>query len=295
MIGKSAYFSLLPAVLLTALLAGCSKPSDTLSLDEVLEREGFYSQSGYNLRCTAGAHRGASVEFRENTKAALSAADRNDRFAFIEFDVQYSKDRRIVVYHDKRMLRLFGSLKAVGETNYTDLVEISDGEIAAYDEIIGTLKKKLNIEIKSQGDSLEDNELADELIADLTARKREDDILISSISGEVITYIKEKYPEIPTGQIFWLTSSTYLPFEHLTRNLYKEIAATKADYLILHVANLHNLDDLISLKPKNKTLVFWDFDDNIYVLHKDLSDRLWGESAVSEFFQAVRYKFTSLF
>ena len=85
------------------------------------------------------------MEYKENTIAALMAADRNSKYAFIEFDVQYSKDGKIVVYHDKRMLRLFGSLRVIGNTTLAELSEISHGEIAAYDEIIGLLKKKLNI------------------------------------------------------------------------------------------------------------------------------------------------------
>jgi glycerophosphoryl diester phosphodiesterase len=235
------------------------------------------------------------VDYQENTLAALTAADQNDKYGFIEFDVQYSKDGEIVVFHDTRMLRLFGSLKTVGNTTFAELLDISGGEIAAYKDVINVLHKRLNIEIKSQGDDLEDQRLADEIITDVKSRKRTEDILISSISAEVITYINRKYPDIPTGQIFWLTSSTYLPFDGLTQKLYEEISETQADYLILYISNLHNIDDLIKLKPKNKTLVFWDFDDNIFILHKDFSDRLWGDSTIGTALQILRYRFASLF
>jgi glycerophosphoryl diester phosphodiesterase len=94
------------SILLTAIVAGCSMPPYIASLDEILEEEGINNRVHYGYRCTAGAHRGASEEHIENTVAALKAADKNSKYAFIEFDVQYSKDKRIVVYHDKRMLRL---------------------------------------------------------------------------------------------------------------------------------------------------------------------------------------------
>ncbi len=287
--------AILLVILLSAVISGCSTPSHVLSLDEIMTRNRMSNKSHYTYRCTTGAHRGASMDHRENTLEALEAADQDDKYGFIEFDVQYSKDGEIVVFHDTRMLRLFGSLKEVGNTNYAELLEISDGEIAAYRDVIKVLHKKLNIEIKSQGDDLEDQRLADEIIADVKSRKRTDDILISSISGEVITYINRKYSDISTGQIFWLTSSTYLHFDGLTQKLYEKIGETQADYLILHVANLHNIDDLIKLKPKNKTLVFWDFADNIFILHKDFSDRLWGDSAIGTAFQLLRYRFASLF
>ena len=282
-------------ILLAAMVTGCTMPPYVTSLDEILEQEGRNNRSRYGYRCTAGAHRGASEEHRENTMAALKAADKNSKYAFIEFDVQYSKDRRIVVYHDKRMLRLYGDMRAIGNTTFAELSKMTCGEIAAYDEVIGILRKKLNIEIKSQGDNQEDERLVDEIIADIQTRKRDNDVLISSISSDVIKYVNRNYPNIPTGQVFWLTSSTYLPFDGLTKKLYEDISATQADYLMLHVANLRNIDDLLKFKPKGKTIVFWDFDDTIYIVHKDISDRLWGDSRIRTFCQFVRYKIVSAF
>ena len=95
--------------------------------------------------------------------------------------------------------------------------------------------------------------------------------------------------------MLWLTSSTYLPFDGLTKKLYEDISTTQADYLMLYVANLRNIDDLLKFKPKGKTIMFWDFDDTMYIVHKDLSDRLWGDSGIRTFFQFVRYKIVSAF
>ena len=270
-------------------------PPYVASLDEILEQEGIRNRARYGYRCTAGAHRGASEEHRENTMAALKAADKSSKYAFIEFDVQYSKDKRIVVYHDKRMLRLYGNLSAIGNTTFAELSKMTGGEIAAYDEVIGTLKKKLNIEIKSQGDNQEDKRLVDEILADIQTRKRDNDVLISSISSDVIQHVKRNYPNIATGQVLWLTSSTFLHFDGLTKKLYEDISNTQADYLMLHVANLHNIDDLLKFKPRGKTIVFWDFDDTMYIVHKDISDRLWGDSGIRTFYQFVRYNFISTF
>jgi hypothetical protein len=64
---------------------------------------------------------------------------------------------------------------------------------------------------------------------------------------------------------------------------------------MLHVANLRNIDDLLRFKPKGKTIMFWDFDDTIYIVHKDLSDRLWGDSGIRTFCQLLRYKLVSAF
>ena len=289
------FFPISALILLAAMVTGCAMPPYVASLDDILEQEGINNRVRYGYRCTAGAHRGASEEHRENTMAALKAADKYSKYAFIEFDVQYSKDRRIVVYHDKRMLRLYGNMRAIGNTTFAELSKMTGGEIAAYDEVIGILRKKLNIEIKSQGDNQEDERLVDEIIADIQTRKRDNDVLISSISSDVIKYVNRNYPDIATGQVLWLTPSTYLHFDSLTKKLYEDISSTQADYLMLHVANLSNIDDLLKFKPRGKTIVFWDFDDTMYIVHKDLSDRLWGDSGIRTFFQFVRYKILSAF
>jgi len=289
------WMMLIACALIAGTGSGCAVPPYATRLDQILQPEQMHDSIRYTYRCTAGAHRGASEEYRENTLAALKAADNSSKYAFIEFDVQYSIDGRIVVYHDKRMLRLFGNLRAIGGSTFEELFEITHGEIAAYDEVMGVLKKKLNIEIKSQGDIQEDQRLVDEIVADIYARHRENDVLISSVSRDVVSYVNRNYPDIPTGRVFWLTSSTYLHLDGLTKKLYEDLSATQADYLMLHVANLRNLDDLLRFKPRGKTIVFWDFDDTMYIVHKDLSDRLWGDSGIKTFFQFVRYALVSPF
>jgi glycerophosphoryl diester phosphodiesterase len=293
---KNRFLRLSAVSLLAAMAAGCALPRYEKSLNEVLEQKlGKNRTEIYGYRCTEGAHRGASVEHMENTLAALKAADEDSKYAFIEFDVQYSKDNKIVVFHDKRLLRLFGNLSAIGNTTFAELSDLTGGEVSAYPDVMDVLQKKVNIEIKSQGDPEEDERLADEIIADIQARKRDKDVLISSISSDVIKYINRKYPEIPTGQVFWLTSSTYLHFDILTKALYEKFNATQADYLMLYVANLRNIEDLLKFKPKGKTIVFWDFDDTMYLVHKDFSDRLWGDSGIKAFFQHIKYELLSPF
>jgi hypothetical protein len=47
---------------------------------------------------------------------------------------------------------------------------------------------------------------------------------------------------------------------------------------------------LLKLKPPDKTIVFWDFDDAMYVVHKNFSDRLWGHSALRTGYDHARYR-----
>ncbi len=268
---------------LVVVLLNCDQPPHVTSLREVLQHEiDAVREKLPTYRLTVGAHRGSSVRHTENTLPALRAADADSSYAFVEFDVQYTKDKQIVLYHDRRLFRLFGKSDALGSTKYADLLQLTGGEIVLYQEAMAVIGKKINLEIKSQGNEQDDRRMADAVIADIQQRGRERDVMVSSISSEVIQYITAHYPDIQTGQIFWLTWSTYLHFEALTEGLYERFKATGADYLLLHVANLRNIEDLLKFKPAGKTVMFWDFDDRMYLVHKDLGDRLWGTSVLSE-------------
>lgn len=286
---------MMTVLFLAGLWIGCANPSYVNGLDRILAQQSLDNPKTFDYRCTAGAHRGASVDHRENTLAALIAADQDDRYAFIEFDVQYSWDKKIVVYHDKRMFRLHGYLASVGETPFEELRDLSAGEMPEFREVMDRLTKRVNIEIKSQGDDEKDRQLVDEIMADLRARKREHEVMISSISRKVVAYMGEAYPDIPAGLVIWLTSSTYLHMDGLTRSLFDGVREARADYLILYKANLRNIDPLIRLKPRDVTIMFWDFDDTIFMVHKDLSDRLWGTSAIGSLYQSLRYRLANLF
>lgn len=228
-----------------------------------------------NFRCTVGAHRGSSVKHMENTLAALLAAERDPQYAFVEFDVQFTKDRQIVLFHDQTLLRTYGKFTSVDNATYDELVDLTGGDIARYEDAISIITKPVNVEIKSQGDDNEDQLLADTIIADLRARGRDRHVMISSISSEVIRYINKCYPEMPTGLIFWLTASTYIHWDLLTESLFDKVREVQADYLMLYVANLRNIENLLELKPKNTNVIFWDFDDRMYLVHQGFTDRLW--------------------
>jgi glycerophosphoryl diester phosphodiesterase len=64
-------------------------------------------------RLTVGAHRGPSVNYREKALPALLAPEADASYAFIEFDVQYTGDKQIVLFHDRRLFGPFGKSAAL--------------------------------------------------------------------------------------------------------------------------------------------------------------------------------------
>ena len=273
------------------LLTCCQLPQHHRDLSQVMQDQlDRKLELALDYPCTHGAHRGDSINHLENTAAALIAANNNPEYAFIEFDIQYSKDHEIVIFHDGRLRRLYQNFSAVDQLNYAELQTISQGAIPRYYDLIDQLDKPLNIEIKSNGNLKNDQRLADELIQDLVQRDRLQRVMISSISEELVHYIVEHYPMVASGQIYWIDPSTYLHLDSLTRRFYTKFQASRADYLVLHVENLRNVEKLIELKPKNKALIFWNFADDMFLLHTSRHDRMWTEGLVSSSWRTLCFR-----
>ncbi|MEA3329681.1 MAG: glycerophosphodiester phosphodiesterase family protein [Nanoarchaeota archaeon] len=215
-----------------------------------------------------GAHRGNSIDYIENTIPAFKSAVENPRYKFIEFDVLYTKDKQLVVHHDLTLLRLQKKMKKIGNLNYSELMNLSDYHIPTYEEVMEIVsgEKPLNIEIKSQGNFTSDKEMVNFLIADCTKRGILNSTLISSVSSDAIKYISEKYPEVKTGKIYYVTTGTILPISSMTHSLFEEMNNTNTDYLMIYGTNLRNYHQLIRHLPNDKTLVIWYFTDEMYIL-----------------------------
>ena len=212
-----------------------------------------------------GAHRGASIDYEENTLEAFEKAVNEPKYDFIEFDVQYTKDKEIAVFHQTVKYGIPKKLIEISNLTYEELDEKFEFHVPNYSEAMEIIagKKPVEIEIKSHGNEQEDFELVDFIIKDCKKRKICKEILISSPSEHIVKYLKENYPEIKTGRVYWVVPSTFIESEYLTEALYN---GTEADYLLMHGYNINNYELLSKLKPVNKTLVFWYFTDEIYIV-----------------------------
>lgn len=225
-----------------------------------------------------GAHRGSSLLFIENTIPAFENALNEDRYNFIEFDVQYSQDKQMIVFHDNDLLRLQELSYKIKDLTYETLCEVSKYHIPLYSEVMDLIgdKKPLAIEIKSQGNFEDDKKMADFIVEDLKKRNILDKTLIISISSDVIKYIKEKNPKIKTGKIYYISTGTFLHFDMFTSTVISELERTDANYLMLHGGNLRNYESLKELMPEDKTLVFWYFDDEMYIIKPETTGNMFS-------------------
>jgi len=225
-----------------------------------------------------GAHRGSSIDFVENTLDAFAEAVNDDQYQFVEYDIQYTKDGKIVVFHDLSLFRFQKQMFKVKDLTYEELVELSRYNVPLYEEVMDIIgdKKRINIEIKSQGDLEQDKKLVEFVLEDCQKRGISNQILFSSISKDVVKYIKTAHPELKVGQIFLTNMATYFTTDYFTLQFYDMVEQeTGADYIMLHGQNLRNIASLMKLKPADKTLVFWYFDDQMYVM-QDGNELSWG-------------------
>lgn len=224
-----------------------------------------------------GAHRGDSLKYLENTNDAIAAAITDNDYKFIEFDVQFTEDQRPVVFHDKTLLRLQGKPYSISGMTYEELQEISEYEIPLYNEVMEQIgkSKKVNVEIKASGEEEFDFDLVDLIVAHATENAYLQNLLISSLDDGVVSYVAEKYPDIPAGKVYFVASPSYVDSEYLTQRLYENADEIGADYMFFHGVNLRYIENLMDYKPKDKTLGIWYFSNEIYLILKDENDGLW--------------------
>jgi len=215
-----------------------------------------------------GAHRGDSVKYIENTLPAILSAVEDDDYKFVEFDIQYTRDKKLIVYHDLSLIKMQQKRYYISELTYEELLNVSDYHIPLYSEVmaIAAGRKSLNIEIKSQGNLADDKEIADFIVNDTKTRGIFDVTLFSSVSSDVLRYFDEVYPEAKTGKIYYVNPSTFLNFDDVIVGMYAELEDIGADYLMLHASNLRNYYALQKLKPKDKDIIIWYFDNQMYII-----------------------------
>lgn len=109
------------------------------------------------------AHRGASIDYPENTMAAFRGAKELGA-DWIELDVQQTKDKKLVVSHDTNTLRVTGINEDIIDLTYEEISKLDAGSFFSenfkdermplLDEVLEFAKEnniRLNIELKPTG------------------------------------------------------------------------------------------------------------------------------------------------
>ncbi|MHC4399601.1 MAG: glycerophosphodiester phosphodiesterase family protein [Planctomycetota bacterium] len=162
----------------------------------------------YSVAVTA--HRGASKAAPENTISAVREAIRQGA-DFAEIDVQETKDGRVVMLHDKDLMRVAGLDKKIWEVTYDEIKDVDvgswfspefrDERIAPLADVIREArggKLKLNIELKFNG---HDQRLAERVAEIVREEDFESQCVISSLEYEGLQTAKQSNDRLEIGFI----------------------------------------------------------------------------------------------
>ena len=177
------------------------------------------------MATTIFAHRGVSSQAPENTMEAfeLAAALGADG---IEMDVQFTKDRRVVILHDELIDRTSNGTGAVRDWLWDDLRGLDFGawygaqfagvRIPLLEDLLPLVRMKgmrLNIELKTN--SYRYPGLEEAVIELVRAHDVHDAIMISSFNHYSVMQYKALDPSAYTGVL--LSSSLVEPWEYAGR------------------------------------------------------------------------------
>lgn len=175
--------------------------------------------------CQRVAHRGGAALAPENTLAAFGQARRWPVDA-IELDVQMSRDRQLIVFHDPSVERL---TEGRGNILDLDLADLQDLDAAAHfpggwpqreripllcDVLQGARAENLQVHIEiKQGERagvpVRSPEIAEAVVQEIRAAGMLEQVLIISFDWEVLGQVKSLSPALPTGAL--VAASSWLP------------------------------------------------------------------------------------
>jgi len=210
------------------------------------------------------AHRGEPHDAPENTFASINLAWERDADA-VEIDVQLTKDKRIVLIHDKTTLRTGGKYKRIASNNYDELLKIDigkfkdtkwkDEKIPLLDKVIDTIprNKILFIEIKS-------DERIIKPLQNLIEQKNFNPTQIKFIGFNIITMklLKETFPEI--GAYWIVEGKNYKSNDNLKETI-RKCKSVKLDGVDAQARKYLNKDVIHSVKNSGLRIYTWTVDD----------------------------------
>ena len=150
----------------------------------------------------AYSHRGLhGGQIPENSISAFKMSAEKGYGA--EFDVQLTKDKKLVVFHDDSLLRMTGAESSISDLSYDELQEFrlkdTEEKIPLLREVLSTLAGvPILCEIKKQGSNT-NTEICSYVASELDGYSG--DICIESFSPFILRWFKKNRPDFARGQL----------------------------------------------------------------------------------------------
>ncbi len=216
------------------------------------------------------AHRGASIAYPENTMEAFMGAKELGA-AWIELDVQQTKDGKIIVIHDSNLRRTTGLNKNTWDVTYDEIKDLDagsfldkkfkDARIPLLDDVIVWAKEnnmKLNIELKPTG---KEKDFEKSVVDIILENDYTSNCVITSQTYSSLEKVKEYNKNMETvyvmslayGNITSLKDADNFSVEasNVTESLVREVHNEGKELYAWTVNTKDNINKMINLKVDN--------------------------------------------
>lgn len=176
------------------------------------------------------AHRGASGYAPENTLASFEKAISMNVKA-IEFDVQMTKDGKLVVIHDFFVDRTTNGHGFVFDLNYDELQLLDAGssfdqkfkgeKIPLFEEVLDLIPQTIDLHIELKKVMLEKRDLAGAVYQMVKEKHKLSHVIFSSFDHEVLKQL-QKYDDVNIGVL--LNTNLVNPIEYIKSVELKEVS-----------------------------------------------------------------------
>ena len=211
------------------------------------------------IKETPIAHRGVHTKgIPENSLSAFENALKNN-YA-IELDVQFTKDKEVVVFHDENLKRMTNDTRNIEDVNYDELKNL---RLDNTNEIIPTLEEVLElvdskvailIEIKDCKDYIELSEKTYEIL-----KGYEGNYAIQSFNPFILEWYKNNASEVIRGQLsgtFTEGSESLNSFEKFVLKNMLLNFKSKPNYIGYELEGIPK-SKLESLRKKGVPIIVW--------------------------------------
>lgn len=211
------------------------------------------------IKETPIAHRGVHTkDIPENSLSAFENALKNN-YA-IELDVQFTKDKEVVVFHDENLKRMTNDTRNIEDVNYDELKNL---RLDNTNEIIPTLEEVLElvdskvailIEIKDCKDYIELSEKTYEIL-----KGYEGNYAIQSFNPFILEWYKNNASEVIRGQLsgtFTEGSESLNSFEKFALKNMLLNFKSKPNYIGYDLEGIPK-SKLESLRKKGVPIIVW--------------------------------------
>jgi len=232
----------------------CTEKTDKVK--ETAQEVTLKSKPYTNHHIIREAHRGASLEFPENTLIAFNEAIKKgtDR---LELDVNMTSDNVLIIMHDKTLDRTTNGKGVVLETSFEEIQKLDAGSwknAKFKDEKVPTLKEVFEL---AKGKVLLNLDLKDESVAIPMAKlAREmgmiDDIVITGTIPQSVTAIRSVEPSI---SMFY-----ELITEDVLKNPKEQVLAIRKAHLSGCLLNFKGVNDIFMKECKKHGIAVYVYD-----------------------------------